>query len=333
MEDLLGLFLSVFFGFVPMFFFAYLVYWTDRYEKEPLLLLGGVFLWGAVIAAGAAFIVNTLLGLGVYLFTSSEFATNLTTGSVIAPFVEETLKGLAVLMVFLAFRKEFDTLLDGIVYAAIVALGFAATENVYYIWSYGYQEGGLQGTFFLVFVRVILVGWQHPFYTAFIGIGLAASRLSRNLLVKIGAPLAGYLAALFTHAMHNTLASILPGALSLTLGTLLDWSGWFLMFLFIIWAIYREKRWIVDQLREEVSLQVITVAHYRTACSSWAQTAARIGALFSGRYLPTSRFYQVCAELAYKKHQMATLGDEGGNASTIAALRSELARLTPRAQT
>jgi protease PrsW len=44
---------SLFFGFVPMFLFAGFIYWLDRYEKEPRLLLGAVFFWGAVIAAGA----------------------------------------------------------------------------------------------------------------------------------------------------------------------------------------------------------------------------------------------------------------------------------------
>ena len=34
---------AIFFGFVPMFFFAYIFYWLDRYEKEPLILLAGVF--------------------------------------------------------------------------------------------------------------------------------------------------------------------------------------------------------------------------------------------------------------------------------------------------
>ena len=86
-EGLVGFIISFFLGVVPMLLFAWIVYWLDRYEKEPLLLLGGVFLWGAVVSAGGAFIVNTLLGMGVYLFTQSEAATNLTTGSVIAPFV------------------------------------------------------------------------------------------------------------------------------------------------------------------------------------------------------------------------------------------------------
>ena len=66
---------SIIVGFLPMLFFAWIVYWVDRYEKEPGLLLGVVFVWGAVLAAGAAFLVNTVLGLGVYLFTRSDSIT------------------------------------------------------------------------------------------------------------------------------------------------------------------------------------------------------------------------------------------------------------------
>ena len=45
---------AFFFGFVPMFLFAGFVYWLDRYEKEPKLLLGATFIWGVVIAGGGA---------------------------------------------------------------------------------------------------------------------------------------------------------------------------------------------------------------------------------------------------------------------------------------
>ena len=58
----MGLIASGFIGFSTALLFAYVLYWLDRYEKEPLLLLGGVFLWGAVIAAGSAFIINTSRG-------------------------------------------------------------------------------------------------------------------------------------------------------------------------------------------------------------------------------------------------------------------------------
>src|SRR5512135_903381 len=150
---------SLFFAFVPTFFMPALVYWLDRYEKDPLALLGAAFFWGAVVAAGGAFVINTIFGIGIYAVTGSGDVADQATASLVAPFVEEGLKGLAVLIVFLAFRSEFDSILDGIIYAGITALGFAATENVLYIYENGYVQSGWQGLWQLVFIRDLVVAW------------------------------------------------------------------------------------------------------------------------------------------------------------------------------
>jgi RsiW-degrading membrane proteinase PrsW (M82 family) len=97
---------SLVFGFAPMLLFAFFIYWLDRYEKEPRFLLTSVFFWGVVIAAGGAFIINTLFGVGIFLLTESELTTDLAAGSLVAPLVEESLKGLAVLIVFLLFAAN-----------------------------------------------------------------------------------------------------------------------------------------------------------------------------------------------------------------------------------
>ena len=131
---------ALFFGFVPMFMFAAFVNWLDRYEKEPKLLLGAAFLWGVVIAGGGAYILNTALGIGIYALTGSEGAAEFGTTSIAAPIIEEALKGLAVLVVFLMFRNEFDSVLDGVVYGAVTAMGFAAIENVLYIYRRKYTR-------------------------------------------------------------------------------------------------------------------------------------------------------------------------------------------------
>jgi RsiW-degrading membrane proteinase PrsW (M82 family) len=327
----MGLFLSFILSFIPALLFAWIIYWLDRYEKEPKVLLGGVFLWGAAIAAGAAFVINTLLGEGIYLFTSSKTATELATGSLIAPMVEETLKGLAVLVIFLFVHQEFDSILDGIVYAAIAALGFAATENAFYLYEYGYLPNGFAGLIWMFFVRIFLVGWQHPFYTAFIGIGLAVVRLKKDPPVRVVALLGGLTLAILLHSAHNTIGNLLDNSSGLVVGALFDWSGWTLMFLFILWATGRERNWIIGQLTEEVKLGSLTPAQYHTACSAWSQSRARFNGLVHGRLRTTSRFYQVCGELAYKKHQLATLGEEGGNSQVIERLRLELHRLSPLA--
>jgi protease PrsW len=328
----MGLIASGFIGFSTALFFAYILYWLDRYEKEPLLLLGGVFIWGAVIAAGSAFVINTALGLGIYVFTNSSLATDIATGSLIAPLVEETLKGLAVLVVFLVFRREFDSLLDGIIYAGVAALGFAATENTYYIYTYGFQETGWSGLLGMTFVRVILVGWQHPFYTSFIGIGLAIARLNRNQLVKFTAPLLGLAAAMFTHAFHNTMSVFLSGGAGLLIGSAIDWTGWLFIFGIIIWATWREKINLEKYLATEVLARTITPALYRTASSGWLQMFARMAALFTGKYSRTVRFYQLCGEYAQKRRQYDRLGDEGGNMAIIQRLRTEMEQLSPFVQ-
>jgi RsiW-degrading membrane proteinase PrsW (M82 family) len=328
----MGVIVSFIIGFGSALLFACILYWLDRFEKEPLLLLGAVFLWGAVVAAGSAFVINTVLGIGIFAFTGSEVAYQLTTGSIVAPLVEETLKGAAVLIVFLVFRREFDSVLDGIIYAGVAALGFAATENTYYIYAYGYQEGGWSGLFYLTFVRVFLVGWQHPFYTAFFGIGLAMARLNRNMAVKILAPLFGLGLAMFTHAFHNTLASIVTGIEGLALGSIIDWTGWLFMVCVIIWATWKERQNVALYLSAEVQVGTLTAGHLRTASSGWLQMFARIASLFTGRYGKTVRFYQLCGEYAHKRHQYASLGDEAGNLVILQNLRGELKALAPYAQ-
>ena len=328
----MGLIISGLIGFGTSFLFASILYWLDRYEKEPILLLGGVFLWGAVVAAGSAFIINTVLGLGIYIFTNSDMATDLATGSLIAPLVEETVKGLAVLGVFLFFRREFDSVLDGIIYAGVVALGFAATENTYYIYTYGFQDGGWSGLVSLAFIRVFLVGWQHPFFTAFTGIGLATARLNKNWLVKVLAPLVGLSVAMFVHAFHNTLAGLLGGTAGIVIGAAVDWTGWLFMLGIVIWATRRERQHLVKYLAAELKVGTITPAIYRTATSSWLQMFARLKGLFTRRYLTTARFYQACGEYANKRWQYDRLGDESGNLAIIQKLRQEITRLAPTVQ-
>lgn len=323
------LIISLFLGVVPAVFYATIVYWLDRYEKEPLFLIGGVFLWGAIVAAGGAYILNTVFGMGIFFVTGSEAASSIATGSVSAPLVEESLKGLAVLIVFLVFRKEFDNLLDGVVYAGVAALGFAATENSIYIYR-GYVSDGVGGLIFLTFVRNILVGWQHPFYTAFIGIGLALARMTPHTLLKIAAPFVGWGLAVFTHALHNTTALFIGDLGSLALMSIVEWTGWLFMLGLIGWFVHRERTLIQHYLKEEVELGTITARQYKTAASAILVSLARFNALTSGKPLPTYRFYQECAELAHKKHQAEKLGEEKAR-PIVERIRADLARLSPQA--
>ena len=322
---------ALFLGFVPMFMFAAFVNWLDRYEKEPKLLLGAAFLWGVVIAGGGAYILNTAFGIGIYAITGSEGAAEVGTTSIVAPIIEEGLKGLAVLVVFLMFRNEFDSVLDGVVYAAVTAMGFAAIENVLYIYRNGYLESGWEGFWVLAFIRVVLVGWMHPFFTAFTGIGLAIARMTRNVLAKFIAIPTGYAIAVVAHAFHNTFSGLIGGVQGLLAGTFVDYLGYAVMLIFIIWMIVYERNILKKNLREELASGMISSKQYATA-TSFFQTNAHLSALTSGTFRSTSRFYQVCGELAHKKEQLAKVGDENGNTKIIEKLRAELSQLAPQAK-
>lgn len=318
--------LSVILSFVPAFFYAWVVYWLDRFEKEPARLLFGAFLWGALVATGGAIVWTSVLQLSAEALTGDAALADFTGTALFAPIVEETLKGLAVTIIFLAFPDEFDSVLDGMVYGAITALGFAATENLLYLYFAGYGDGGYLSLLVLFVLRVILGGWGHAVYTAFIGVGLAVARLHPNRAVKIIAPLLGWLVAVFLHALHNTMATLLAGnfglgGLAATLAV--DWIGWAVALSVALWAILRERRWIGHYLAEEVALGTISQAQYATASSLRRQVGARL------RSKEARRFYGICSELAQKKHQLAVVGDERGNSARIARLRAELAQLAP----
>jgi len=319
---------SIFLAFIPAVFYSWLTYWMDRYEKEPLHILGGVFIWGAVIAAGGSFVLNTIFGIAVFSFTADPVITDIATGSVSAPLVEEALKGFAVLIVFLIFRKEFDSVLDGIVYAAITALGFAATENVLYMMQYGFAEDGWTGLWGIFFLRVILGAWNHATYTAFTGIGLAIARNNRKTIVRIAAPLAGFGLSILAHVLHNTLAVFAMGLGGLVLLLLVDWAGWLFIFGIMLWAISRERLWIQFHLKSEVEDGLISLQQYQTASSAFSRGMASLNGLGSGKYRSTRKFYQLCAQLAYKKQQIARTGISRANSlEMLDKLRSEISQL------
>ncbi len=315
---------SLFFGFVPMFLFGLFIYWLDRYEKEPKFLLGFVFIWGAVVAAGVAYLLNSLFGASVFLITQSELAADFSTGAISAPIIEESMKGFAVLIVFFLAYHEFDSIIDGIVYAGVAALGFAATENAYYIYNYGYLESGWSGLFDLIFIRVILVGWQHPFYTAFIGIGLAISRINKAVLVKWMAPILGWIVAVTLHSIHNIIASFASGPIGMILGTSFDWIGWFFMFVFIIVILFREN----NQIRKVLTIEGNNFPSYKPYFDSVTQPSQRmqyrVNYFGNKKLREYNRFLQLSAELAHKIHQENKIEKKSRFKKNITELRNDI---------
>jgi len=318
-------------AFIPAFFFSWFLYWLDRYEKEPRWLLLITFFWGGFVAIIGTLIVASIFEIGFSLVLNDAVLEDIAGGSITAPLVEEFMKGLAVMVVFFIFRKEFDSVLDGVIYGGIAGLGFAATENVFYFMGQ-YADGGWGAMFTNFFLRVGVFAWGHPFYTAFTGLGFAVARMNRNVLVKLAAPVIGYLLAVFAHAFHNTSLVFVSGLGSLALIILLEWASWVFFLGFIIWLIRHEQGLLKKHLREEITNGLINEAQYKTAISFF-QFGARMSAVSSGAYRATDHFYQYLGELAHKKEQITKFGDERGNAAIIEKLRGNIASLAPKAKT
>jgi RsiW-degrading membrane proteinase PrsW (M82 family) len=187
---------------VPVFVFVYAL---DLYEREPLSLVIGALLWGAFAATTLSILANQGWGLVVLDLFSFETATQWV-AALTAPFTEEILKGVGVVLIYLIARREIDDVLDGFVYGAMVGLGFTVIEDVFYfVNQFGGEIGGvLQG----FFVRVIASGlYGHVLYSGLFGIGVAyfvSRRREASLGKRLGVTALFILAGMFAHFLWNS---------------------------------------------------------------------------------------------------------------------------------
>ncbi len=180
--------------------------WLDRFEAEPTRYLVFAFLWGALIAAALAVVFNTS-ALAVFEATTDPTTALQTTAVVIAPVVEEGVKGLLVLFVWWFMKREFDGVIDGMVYAGMVAAGFAFTENISYLGE-AFQRGGGQYLAATFVLRCLFSPFAHPMFTCLTGIGVGIAATTTKRWLKVLAPLAGYCLAVLAHSMWNLSATI-----------------------------------------------------------------------------------------------------------------------------
>jgi len=178
-----------------------LAFFLDRFEAEPLWMLAVAFFWGATIAILFAGMFNTL-NAAILMKLLGKGMGDALAAPLSAPPVEEISKAM-VLFAFFFFKKdEFDGVLDGILYAAMVGLGFAMTENITY-YAKGIAQGGGQAAAITFFLRCVMGAYGHPLFTSMTGIGLGISRQSDNPLVKKIAPIVGLCGAMFLHFLWN----------------------------------------------------------------------------------------------------------------------------------
>jgi len=267
---------------VPVAILRYL----DRRERESPWLFVVAILWGAVIATGIALPLNQGVFVGVARWLAEnpalrEFlgpqAVLLIAAPLAGPLVEEITKGVGVLLLFWLLRAEFDNMRDGLIYGALVGVGFNLFEAPLYV-AQGYTQHGVAPWGLQVGARFALFGLGgHALFSGIFGAFLGLARQSGRPWVRVVAPLGGLILAILAHALNNILPLIVtvvlrsagqpvPGAgappeipfLQAWLQTSLMNLVVFLPFVILMLALLRqsgrwERRVISEELAGEVS--------------------------------------------------------------------------------
>jgi RsiW-degrading membrane proteinase PrsW (M82 family) len=292
---------------LPVPVYVTLVLWVDRYEAEPLWMLATAFFWGALVATFFAIVVNSLGAAFVEEAFDAEAASFF--GTVIsAPLVEECAKAFALFALFFWKRDEFDGVLDGIVYAAMVGLGFAMTENVKY-----YGEAVLEGSAVGVFVvRGLFSPFAHPLFTSMTGIGLGLARQSRSRAVKLTAPVIGLALAVLLHGAWNGtvyLGSRMGSGVLILLTYCIVMVPIFAGLLTaIVLALRHEGRVLREHLWRDCERGVFSREEYLRLCSLRARAGASFDALTRGgvaEWRARRQLNGLASELAFHRSRVA----------------------------
>ena len=307
---------------VPLTIVFWGIRWIDRWEPEPRGALVFAFLWGAGVSVLIALIVDAEIQNVIAAAGLGEFGVEFFGAAIQAPIVEEFGKGLGVLLLFFAVRRHFDGPVDGIVYSAWVAGGFAFTENILYFGSELMSSNG-GGTVEVFFIRGIMSPFAHVMFTAFIGaaIGYAAQR--PGWIRGIVAFIIGLIPAVLLHAFWNGVLFFVN-----------DFYGYYLlvqvpMFLVAVWLVTllrkQERRVTLERLTEYAQVgwlhpdevAMLSSPGGRRAAMVWARSH-RIGPLMKA-------FVRDATRLAYARNRIVTNRDSIGAQADEAELLNRVA--------
>jgi protease PrsW len=242
---------SAIFAVIPMFSYLILIWLFDRYEREPFGLVLRNYLWGAFGAVILALLGSFFLSTFFSFFIDKKELSNIS-AFFIAPFVEESTKGLFLLITIR--NLKFDNLTDGIVYGGAIGLGFGMTENFLYFLSY---SSSLNEWIYVIIVRTLFSAVMHCVSTAAVGASFGYAKYKSGISRYI-IPTAGFAIAIFIHFMWNYSISFssttLPGFLFLIFTI-----GIFIVVFSV--SILNEKKIIYNELMEEADTGLIPFEH------------------------------------------------------------------------
>ncbi len=251
-----------------------IIYRLDQFEPEPASLIVVALLWGGVVALAFAALVNTW-ALDFLQHMLPAVRVDAWAAAVVAPIDEELYKGAGLVMIYLMARAEFDSVMDGLVYGAMIGLGFQVVENVQYFMVAAGDAGGQTGPVVtMFFLRVILSGlYSHMLFSGLMGFGFAyfvtqrGSTLSRRLSIFT-------LFAFLSWAAHfvwnspwlESLMSKGTGAFALAL-VIKGLPFLILLVMLVVFARRREGRAFAALMKSEVGSEAVSAGEFQVLLS------------------------------------------------------------------
>jgi protease PrsW len=291
----MSIFIAIIAAAIPTAIYSMLIWWLDRYEKEPLSLIAVAFLWGSLPAITLAIVFELVLAVPL---AKTPLGPGIAAWGV-APLVEEPIKALALVGLFLFARREFDGTLDGIVYGSLVGFGFAMTENMLYFISSGSPLGAI------FWVRSVLFGLNHAFFTSLVGLALGPVRHDRTRWRSLLALAAGLALAILFHSLHNF--AVRYQSAGLFVSWLIQSGGVLVVLAIAVLAWRHERRWMERELVDEIHAGVLTSDDYAEIMSSLKRVRRQLNTLLTrgwGRYRQVRRLHHLATELAFCKSHL-----------------------------
>jgi RsiW-degrading membrane proteinase PrsW (M82 family) len=316
---LAALLAAMFVATLPVPLYIILILWIDRYESEPLWMLAMAFFWGATIAVFIAYLINTIGGYYVAHLTQSIIIAKLYGAVISAPIVEESAKAMMLFLLFFWKKDEFDGVVDGFVYAGMIGLGFAMTENFQYYGNVINEARGIHNPEFhqIYFLRGMLAPYSHPLFTSMTGIGLGAARQSRHTALKVILPILGLGLAMFLHFLWNFSAVVAGVSAASQEDAFWNFIWIYLVVMVpifciiigvILFALRREGRVVRENLLCDFQRGLLTQEEYNRLCSIRGRIGSSTRALARGgfgRWRARMRFNQIASELAFHRSRVA----------------------------
>ncbi|HHO52833.1 MAG TPA: PrsW family intramembrane metalloprotease, partial [Deltaproteobacteria bacterium] len=299
------------------------IWWLDRYDREPIWLLGLTFLWGAIGSVLAAVlgsilidgVIHLTMELGSTIDLDLSTARAISGPVLVAPLVEEPAK--AVVLLYVIWNRHFDNMTDGFVYGAAAGLGFGMTENLMYFVSVSSDVAAWGST---VLIRTFYSAVMHATASAILGASLGFARF-RGSLVLTSSGVAGMGLAMLVHALWNGLITFseLTGGEGLFFANLIIFPLEVSMVFIVFQICLLEESWTIErELIEEARDGRLPEAHPKIL-ASWLQR-------LSTRWVPEGvdhdLYVQTATSLAMRKKQVRQMG-----AHTPSFYRDEVDRL------